>query len=73
MSLLCHLFSHKRSRSRATFDEINRCWVSECKRCYAVLVRERPGDWREAPPEPLPLVGPGTRTLRSCSFTILAA
>jgi hypothetical protein len=47
MSLLCHVFDHKRSSARASFDRVNRCWVSDCKRCCAILVRERPGEWRE--------------------------
>jgi len=47
MSLLCRLFDHKRSASRATFDDVDRRWISECKRCYAILVRDGPGEWRE--------------------------
>lgn len=49
MSLLCAVFPHKRSASRATFDRVHQIWVSECRRCFTVLVRDGPGDWREAP------------------------
>jgi hypothetical protein len=71
MSLLCRVFHHKRSRSRASFDDVHECWVSECKRCFTVLVREGPGDWREAPPEPPRLRTEEPRILNSTSFTIL--
>ena len=71
MSLLCHLFDHKRSAILADFDHVHRCWVSECERCFAVLVREGPGDWREAPLGPPPLRAPDPRSLNSNSFTIL--
>ena len=70
MSLLCRLFDHKRSSSRASFDEVNQCWVSECKRCLAILVREGPGDWREAGPEPQSAAKAIAGVLHSARFTI---
>ena len=49
MTLRCLLFGHLRSRSRATFDEKHRRWLSECKRCHVLMVREPDGKWREIP------------------------
>lgn len=64
MTLRCHLFGHRRSASRASFDDLNRCWVSDCKRCHAVLVRERPGQWCEAPLELPPILSRSQRGRR---------
>lgn len=52
MSLRCHFFGHRRSRSRATFDEKHQHWISECKRCCTPLVRQADGTWEPAPPAP---------------------
>lgn len=52
MSLRCHFFGHRRSRSRATFDEKHQHWISECKRCCTPLVRQPDGTWEAAPPAP---------------------
>ena len=51
MTLRCILFGHLRSRSRASFDDKNNRWLSPCKRCRTLLVREAPGRWRPLPPE----------------------
>jgi Prophage protein (DUF1660) len=72
MSLLCHLFGHKRSGSRAAFDDLHQCWVSDCKRCFTVLIREGPRNWNEAPVESAPLVHAEDRALHSVGFTIFA-
>lgn len=71
MSLLCHVFDHKRSSSRASFDHVNQCWVSECKRCLAVLVRDGPGEWREAPAEPPASLHSYGAGVRSVGFTLV--
>ena len=72
MSLLCHLFDHKRSASLADFDHVHRCWVSECERCFAILVREGPGDWREVVFDE-PASRPACAgSLSSVGFTIVA-
>lgn len=52
MSLVCSLMGHRRSRSRATFDDKRQQWVSDCRRCATILVRERDGRWVPAPPAP---------------------
>lgn len=52
MTLRCILFGHRRSRSRATFDEKHGRWISECRRCRVPLERESDGIWRIAPPVP---------------------
>lgn len=49
MTLRCHLFGHRRSRSRATFDEKHGRWISECKRCFVPLVRAPNKTWHPAP------------------------
>ena len=46
MTLRCVLSGHRRSRSRATFDEKRGQWISQCKRCHAMLVREADGTWQ---------------------------
>lgn len=51
MTLRCLLLGHRRSRSCASYDEKHARWISECKRCHVMMVRE--GEtWRElsAPP-----------------------
>ena len=50
MTLRCLLLGHRRSRSRATFDEKHQRWFSECKRCCVPLVREADGSWSPGPP-----------------------
>jgi len=73
MTLRCILFGHLRSRSRASFDDKNNRWLSPCKRCRILLVREAPGRWRPLPqqspdhapaaeeaPEPIEPSGSGT-------------
>ena len=45
MTLRRLLFGHLRSRSRATIDEKNGRWLSECKRCHAQLARHDDGKW----------------------------
>jgi hypothetical protein len=52
MTLRCLIFGHRRSRSRATFDDKHQYWLSECKRCHLLLVREAGGRWIPAPPQP---------------------
>jgi hypothetical protein len=52
MSLLCQLLGHRRSRSRATFDDKRQQWVSDCRRCATILLRESDGKWIPAPPAP---------------------
>ena len=56
MTLRCLLFGHRRSRSRATIDEKNGRWLSECKRCHMQLAREGDGKWLAVPPPPGRLV-----------------
>lgn len=56
MSLVCRFIGHRRSRSRATFDEKRQQWVSDCRRCATILVRERGGGWIPAPPVPAKLL-----------------
>lgn len=51
MTLRCILFGHLRSRSRAAFDDKNNRWLSPCKRCRTLLVREAPGRWRPLLPQ----------------------
>ena len=70
MTLRCHVLGHKRSRSRAFYDDRNACWLSDCKRCNTPLVREWYGEWHAGQPQqrPLPLA---FASLRSRSFTIL--
>ena len=55
MTLRCLLLGHRRSRSCASFDEKHGHWISECKRCHVLLVREGQ-DWRELPRPPDKLV-----------------
>ena len=46
MTLRCILLGHRRSRSCASYDEKHARWISECKRCHVMMVRE--GEtWRE--------------------------
>jgi hypothetical protein len=52
MTLRCLIFGHRRSRSRATFDEKHQHWLSDCRRCHIMLVRDADGKWRPAPPPP---------------------
>src|SRR5437899_3159674 len=66
------MFDHKRSSSRATFDQVHQCWVSECKRCFKVLVRQEPGEWREAPADVPPRLLSEDLSVRSAKFTIFA-
>ena len=56
MTLRCLMFGHRRSRSRATFDEKHKHWMTECKRCHILLVRGPDGKWRPLPPQPTKLV-----------------
>lgn len=56
MSLVCQFLGHRRSRSRATFDEKRQQWVSDCRRCATILARERDGRWVPVPPAPDRLV-----------------
>lgn len=67
MSLVCRLMGHRRSRSRATFDDKRQQWVSDCRRCATILVRERDGRWVPAPPAPdklLPIERPPSSELQ---------
>ncbi|GAA3897255.1 hypothetical protein GCM10022276_15320 [Sphingomonas limnosediminicola] len=52
MTLRCHLFGHVRSASRAAFDEKHQFWISDCKRCHILLVREQDGKWAPLPRQP---------------------
>lgn len=52
MSLVCHFLGHRRSRSRATFDEKRQQWVSDCRRCATILAREEDGRWVPVPRAP---------------------
>lgn len=52
MTLRCLLFGHRRSRSRATYDEKRGRWISACKRCHVLLEREDHHDWRPLTPPP---------------------
>ena len=52
MTLRCLIFGHRRSRSRATFDEKHQRWFSDCRRCHILLVREPDGAWHPAPSPP---------------------
>ena len=52
MTLRCLIFGHRRSRSRATFDDKHQHWISDCKRCHVLLLRGADGTWRPAPPQP---------------------
>jgi hypothetical protein len=52
MSLVCQFLGHRRSRSRATFDEKRQQWVSDCRRCATILARERDGRWIPVPRAP---------------------
>jgi hypothetical protein len=52
MTLRCLILGHRRSRSRATFDDKHQRWFSDCKRCHVLLVREPDGTWHPAPPQP---------------------
>lgn len=52
MTLRCNFLGHRRSASRATFDERNERWLSECKRCHILLVRDADGNWTPLPPQP---------------------
>jgi hypothetical protein len=49
MTLRCLLLGHRRSRSRASFDDKHGRWISQCKRCNVLLVRENGGKWRRLP------------------------
>lgn len=52
MTLRCILLGHRRSRSCASYDEKHARWISECKRCHVMMLRE--GDtWREFPAPPV--------------------
>ena len=53
MTLRCLLFGHRRSRSRATFDEKLGRWTSECKRCCIPMMREADGTWHATSPPPV--------------------
>src|SRR5690349_25066873 len=70
MGFLCHVFDHKRSASLADFDYVHRCWVSECERCFAILVREGPGDWREVVFDEPAAKPARVGSLNSAGFTI---
>lgn len=54
MTIMCTMLGHKRSISRASYDPIYRRWFSDCKRCYAILERQRKGVWLEVCFEPIP-------------------
>lgn len=71
MTLRCHLLGHKRSHSRAAYDEKNACWFSECRRCHTLLIKEWHGSWHPAPPQPRRLVPLPSAYLPSRSFTIV--
>lgn len=71
MTLRCHVLGHKRSRSRAYYDDKNACWFSECKRCHKPLVREWHGEWHAMLPESHSLIPRSSASLRSRSFTIV--
>jgi hypothetical protein len=43
---LCWIIGHRRSRSRAWFDESIGLWRSYCRRCGKPLLRESTGKWR---------------------------
>ena len=71
MTLRCHLLGHKRSLSRAYYDDQNACWLSDCKHCSTPLVREWHGAWHAAP-RPVRKIAPvNSASLRSRSFTIV--
>ena len=50
MSLMCRIFGHKRSGSKAKLNSKTMNWESICKRCGEPLVRFEHGDWRPKPP-----------------------
>jgi len=52
MTLRCHFLGHRRSASRATFDDKHQHWISECKRCHVLLMREPDGKWTPLPRQP---------------------
>lgn len=52
MSLVCRFLGHRRSRSRATFDDKRQQWVSDCRRCATILVRGGDGRWVPVPRAP---------------------
>lgn len=54
--LLCRVRPHRRSGSKATYDEKHGRWFSECRRCHIMLMREPDGRWVPAPPPPAKLV-----------------
>jgi hypothetical protein len=43
---MCWILPHRRSRSRAYFDEPLGLWRSFCRRCGTPLLREKDGKWR---------------------------
>jgi len=69
MTLRCLLFGHLRSRSRATIDEKNGRWLSECKRCHVQLARGKDGRWHPmaVPPGKLVPVEPQSAELAAAS------
>ena len=44
--ILCWILGHRRSRSRAYFDESLGLWRSFCRRCSTPLLRGKDGKWR---------------------------
>jgi hypothetical protein len=44
--LFCWIIGHRRSRSRAWFDESLGLWRSFCRRCGTPLTRGKDGKWR---------------------------
>lgn len=71
MTVRCYILGHKRSRSRAWFDDKLRCWFSDCKRCRTLLRRQDDGAWQAEPPRRLRSAPCATVSLDSRSFTIL--
>ena len=48
MSLVCRIFGHKRSASKAKLNFTTGVWESFCRRCNEPLVRFNRDDWRPA-------------------------
>jgi hypothetical protein len=44
--IFCWILGHRRSRSRAWFDDRLGLWRSYCRRCGTPLLREKEGKWR---------------------------
>src|SRR4051812_1481767 len=51
MTLRCHFLGHRRSASRAGFDEKRGYWISNCKRCHILLRGDSDGKGKPLPPQ----------------------